>query len=369
MVGLLGFVLAEGRVDVPEELTLATERSLQAGRHILRIDFLFEDAGPAFDRTAADGADVAVGTAANQIEAEWIEGMVGRNDEVCGVAGARARPEVDRLGGRLIGGFAPVVKCLGVEVQLLGDRETVLRKRAHALGRRHQQVVGRVVECISPEVEALETIGARDARIAVRQVRRVDRIGLPGLHRQVVLIAIGIGERIASPQDARAAALDRNGRDRAIGRADFLLLGVAQAEEQVAALVVEAPRDIGTGYFAIALVELAVVQRDLSALEVAAGDDVDHASDRVGTVERGCAVFQHLDAIDQCQRDRVEIDRRADAGRGRFVDPSHAIDQHQHALRSEIAQIDLCRTCAHTVAIRREAEVARRVELRVERRP
>ena len=292
--------------------------------------------------------------------------MVGGDDEVGGVAGARSGPEIDRFGRRLVGGFAPVVQRLGVEVQLLGDREPVLGEGAHPLGRRHQQVERGVVERVASEVEALEAIGTRDTRIAVRQVRRVDGIGLSRLHRQVVTVAIGIGERIAPAEDARAAALDRDRRDVTVGRTHFLLLGVAQAEEQVAAFVVETPGDVRTGDFAIALVELAVVQRDLAAIEVATRDDVDHAGDRIGTVQRGCAVLQHLDPFDQRERNGIEIHRGADAGGGRLVDPTHAIDQHQHALRPEVAQVHLRGARADAVAVRREAEVARRIELGIE---
>jgi hypothetical protein len=94
------------------------------------------------------------------------------------------------------------------------------------------------------------------------------------------------------------------------------------------------------------------------AFEIPAGDDVDHAGDGVGAVDGRRAVFQHFHAFDDSQRDGVEVGAAADARGGGFVDPADAVDEDQHALRAEVAQVDLSRTGADAAAIRRIAEVA-----------
>ncbi len=43
---------------------------------------------------------------------------------------------------------------------------------------------------------------------------------------------------------------------------------------------------------------------------------------------------------------------------GGFIDPTHAIDQHQRALGTEVAQINLRRASADAAAIGGESEIA-----------
>src|SRR5690606_37422729 len=114
--------------------------------------------------------------------------------------------------------------------------------------------------------------------------------------------------------------------------------------EEVGTRAGTAPGEVHALGEAVALVVLAELRAQLHALVVAAGDDVHHAGDGVGAVQRGGAVLQHLDALDDGQRDGVEVGGRADAGGGGLVDPAHAIDQHQHALGAEVTQVDLRRT-------------------------
>src|SRR5690606_10237658 len=70
--------------------------------------------------------------------------------------------------------------------------------------------------------------------------------------------------------------------------------------------------------------------------EVLAGDDVDHAGHRIGAIDRGGAVLQDFDALDDDRRDGgdVLIAGRADA-------QALAVDQHQRALWAEVAQVDV----------------------------
>src|SRR6185295_14191643 len=88
--------------------------------------------------------------------------------------------------------------------------------------------------------------------------------------------------------------------------------------------------------------------------------------DRVGTVDRGSAVLQYFDVIDDAGRDRVEVSCASDAGRRGLIHPADAVDQHQGALRPEMPQVSSCRTGTDAPAIRREADVATGIELGVE---
>src|SRR6185437_9275142 len=66
------------------------------------------------------------------------------------------------------------------------------------------------------------------------------------------------------------------------------------------------------------------------ALVVGLQDDVDHATNGVGGVDRRCAVRQNLDALDRFGRNRVHV----------IVEDALAIDQHQGAAGAEAAQSD-----------------------------
>ena len=103
------------------------------------------------------------------------------------------------------------------------------------------------------------------------------------------------------------------------------------------------------------------------AFDLLARDDVDHAGDGVRAVDGRGTVFQHFDALDDAHRNGVEIRGAGDAGRGRFVDPADAVDQHQHALGAEVAQVHLRGAGTDATAVGWIAEVARGVELGVER--
>jgi hypothetical protein len=64
----------------------------------------------------------------------------------------------------------------------------------------------------------------------------------------------------------------------------------------------------------------------LEALVVALQDEVDHAADRVGTVDRRGAVAQDLDPVDGVERNRVQVDRGA---LERVVDDPPAVEENQ----------------------------------------
>ena len=84
----------------------------------------------------------------------------------------------------------------------------------------------------------------------------------------------------------------------------------------------------------------AVLRIEPHAFELVVHDEVDDAGDRVGAVHGGRAARQHFDALDQRRRNLVQV------GRGRGVlrriagHQAAAVDQHERALRAEVAQID-----------------------------
>src|SRR5690606_19839348 len=80
---------------------------------------------------------------------------------------------------------------------------------------------------------------------------------------------------------------------------------------------------------------------DQVALVVGAHDDVDHARDRVRTVDRRGAAGEDLHAFDRRGRDRVEVHRVRLAVVGqRVVRGAAAVDQHQLVTRAEAAQVE-----------------------------
>ena len=108
-------------------------------------------------------------------------------------------------------------------------------------------------------------------------------------------------------------------------RVPAVLFQVAGAEQEAAALDVAA-----TG--------LGVVDegRDLRALEVAPGDEVDHAADGVGAVDRRCTIAQHFDAFDRGERDRIQVDCAALEAMRRHAAP---VQQHQRRVGALAAQV------------------------------
>ena len=98
---------------------------------------------------------------------------------------------------------------------------------------------------------------------------------------------------------------------------------------------------------AVALAGLAVLDVDFGAVHVLARDEVHHARDGVGAVDRARAFLQHFDALDEVDRDHVDVD-----GGGRAVAEdadAAAVQQHQGALRAQAAQLDVGFTGAAAV--------------------
>src|SRR3546814_16407528 len=68
------------------------------------------------------------------------------------------------------------------------------------------------------------------------------------------------------------------------------------------------------------------------ALELRAGDEVDHATDGVGAVDGGRTVAQHLDAIDRGKRNGVQVHHRAGTAGGGHTAPLEHTQRHSGAL-------------------------------------
>src|SRR5690606_11254549 len=76
---------------------------------------------------------------------------------------------------------------------------------------------------------------------------------------------------------------------------------------------------------------------DFTAFEVITQDDVDHAADRVGTVDRGRAIGQDFDALDRGERNDVQVLDLTVHDRG--TRQATAIQQDKGVVRTQTAQV------------------------------
>ena len=367
---LLGIVVAEHRAGIPvpvaaQKLELAVERAGQ--RH--GVDGLAVGALAGLDQAAEDrrvGRRLAV-AATVQRAAERVErvGDVDRDDPRQRSA-ARVRADRQRQEGGLVLRVAAVVDRLHAQVERVGELGAGVDEAAVALRGRQEVVEGREVEAVG---------GRERLEVAGRERRVIDRAAAAdgGAQRQVLAV-----DEEAAERGVAGAAADRVGaaglagigelRDVAVARADRLLLDVETARDEIdrRARPVTPAELVVLGLAVVLLQELAVLRLRAEAVLRRLGDDVDDAGDRVRAVERRRARLEHLDAADHDVGDRVEVDRGGNAaGRG-AVDVAQAIDEHERALGTEVAQVDRGRAGADAAAVGRIAEVARIVELRVE---
>jgi len=68
-------------------------------------------------------------------------------------------------------------------------------------------------------------------------------------------------------------------------------------------------------------------------------DEVHHARNRVRAVHRGRTAGEHVDALDQCCGDLVDV-REVATVTGAWAETA-PVDQHQGALGTQAAQVDL----------------------------
>ena len=132
----------------------------------------------------------------------------------------------------------------------------------------------------------------------------------------------------------RGVGVAREGARALIDRVGML---IAERQHHIAAAVVEigADRGIGAEDVAVALLGDLLAGGHLDAREIAAGDEVDHARHRVGAVGHRRAAGQRVDALDQRQRNVVEVDA-ADRARG---NDALAVEQDEVAEIAEAAKV------------------------------
>ena len=303
------------------------QRALHARAEVPGVDILVEDARAAFERTACDTKEVGGSVSARrrchraQIDAEWVVGVeMGDIDAVGDASGTGDRTDEYRFRSRLVSRRAIVEQALRIQLDVLRGVVAQARKQRLALRRRQQQVQGRKVEAVRVG-EMMVRAGIRIVRIPHRSRRAIvqrhtvemvrARSGVRSRHG-------GIAESEPPLRRPRAPRVQprvglRIGGLPPLRRADPVLVVEARGEEpgELAARATGAEARLGR---AATFAEVAGVPANLEALEFLARDDVDHARDGIGAVDRGCAIFQHLDVIDNGQRDGVEVGAAADTG-------------------------------------------------------
>ena len=138
--------------------------------------------------------------------------------------------------------------------------------------------------------------------------------------------------------------------------ADLDRVGLAdiQAEECVPAILGQVAGTGGQGGLlgiAVAVTGQAVGRTQDRTFEVAAQNDVHHAGDGIGAVDRRCAVLEHFHALDGIERNGAEVGEHLLAVVGQAVGRhAAAIQQHQRRARTEAAQRDAGAATGEAVA-------------------
>jgi hypothetical protein len=140
--------------------------------------------------------------------------------------------------------------------------------------------------------------------------------------------------RRARANGAWRQAVSGHRRYRAIAGEHRVVTAVFSADRRAPAVALAAETQVVFPALAVVVIGLRAIDSKLAAVVVMARDDVDDAGDRIGTVDRRCAVEQHLDAVDHRDRNRTQVDRAADIG-----DEALAIEQHQGAVGAKAAQV------------------------------
>jgi len=222
----------------------------------------------------------------------------------------------------------------GADVVLAAGEEGLVADRGVAGG--HGVVVVGAGVAVHPEAVAVAGEARQRAAVLAFLARRVRVL-------DVVVVAVAgaaadvAADLVAAEDDAARVVRGAHQQAAALGAGAEQqrgLLGVAAAHRRVAAAVAH-----------------------LATLEVLAQDDVDHAADGVGAVQRRGAVGQDLDPFHRRQRDGVEVGRGAGARR---VRRAAAVDQHQGAVGADAAHVHLRHRLG--AAARARAEAAERGE-------
>ncbi len=253
-----------------------------------------------------------------------------------------------------------VIGSLRVRGHVVGDHDLDRPEDVLVLGFVDQRNVRRRIEPALAECLAVGTgqhaeVGVGHGRNAVRVTwvqapdardrdvarKRIARRGVVAEEEVVGRESVGCERAVAAPQRIVPGG--------GAGKHDVeaILLQVPISEDQTDTL---APAAAGLG--------LAIVGRDLGALEVLAQDEVHHAPDRVAAVNGRGALLQDFNPLDRRQRQAVHVDRRAvghDAVRGN----APAVDQHQGASRSQAMQRNSGQTAGGRARVLRSGGGAR----------
>ena len=197
-------------------------------------------------------------------------------------------------------------------------------------------VSAEVLQSDSPPLIEYVALAAGAEEAEARTVGAKARVGNPDLIGNTVVLAgagrvLGVGRVVHEPPVLGQVVV-------AIGREHVVLVIVLDREGDIAAVIGQ----IRTGNHreAVALKRIVLGKTGLrthaDALEIVAQYEVDHARYRVGAIGRRRAAGDRLDALDQIDRDRIDIYTGAAGAAGNVALAAH---QHQRSRLAEAAQV------------------------------
>ena len=253
---------------------------------------------------------------------------------------------------------ADALQCRAVVEIGVGERERLdlgarLHLRIGDLGIGLYRVAQLVIEQTGGEVALERRCNPADgvaveprARARDQGVRRIKREKAATL-KGVLADAVDVDELEAALRgEARIGARTADvvetvlRRDRALARQQAAILIVCEVADERPAVVGAEAGAGGDGAQisrVVALLGDPVLAPELDAVEAVLEDEVDDAGDGLRAVDGRCAAGHDLDAVDEVGRDVVEVDRRRT---GQTRDEAAAVNEHERAVRAEVAQVD-----------------------------
>ncbi|KAG1197036.1 hypothetical protein G6F35_012877 [Rhizopus arrhizus] len=198
-----------------------------------------------------------------------------------------------RVTGQVLDRLALAVQGVGDDAQVVGDGEATVGEHRGAL------LAG---------LQAHVRLGVG----TVGRVRRVEVARLAGVaaraHGQVLATHGDVAPRgVAVQAIIGVARAVRVTAELAILAQHLVFLGALGADAEPAAVEGLAEGGAVGALLAVAFAVLADVGTGLAAIEVPAGNDVDHTGDGVRAVQRGLATRQHFDALDDVDRNAADV--------------------------------------------------------------
>ncbi|MNX91232.1 hypothetical protein D3C86_1233050 [compost metagenome] len=230
------------------------------------------------------------------------------------------------------------------------------------------------------------TVGRKlrhDALAGIVRISNRQNVGQRGTRRTERQTALGdLGDATVEVPDLRGDAVVRT-RVRRIDAADHLKrgtvtiivterrgFGVLVASGQAQAIIENslACRHAKTKLVSIAAFGNAVLGVHFQAVKLLLRHDVDHASDGVRTVHGAAGRLDRLNPVDQCGRDRREVDLAASTGaredrRDVGADETTPVHQHQRAVGAQVEEVDEAAAHAEAclIAVRRDRHASDRL--------